>query len=160
MAEDLVRPAADRLRRRRGDTEQDIADRIGHTGGLRGPGHVKSARPVMQECGIGGTQGGGDGRVALMAGRSDRVEARALCLQPTRGKVEMPARGLGLEQLKTLAACEPTVAGDLPLIAAVWLLFLQGTHRVDEMPIEPCGLVLDHQLRRKARSGAVDSTSI
>ena len=82
MAEDLVPAAGDRLVDRGGDALHHVGNAV--AAGLPGPGEVEGAGAVVEQRGIGRAQRQGDGGVALVPRRADRVEAPALLLQPAR----------------------------------------------------------------------------
>ena len=73
---------------------------------LPGPLQEERARPVVQERRVVGTERGGDGRVALVAGRPDGVVAAVTGAQPSRGEVEVPAPELRVEQPQALLVSE------------------------------------------------------
>ena len=61
---------------------------------LAGAREVEGARAVVEQRRVGRAQRERDGRVALVPGRADRVEAAALLLQPPRREVAVPALDL------------------------------------------------------------------
>ena len=101
VAEHLVATAGDGLVPRGGEPQQHVAHRI-HARHLCRASAVEPARAVVQERGVGRAQCHGDGRVALVPRRADRVEALAGCEQPPGLEVEVPAQRLGLEELEQL----------------------------------------------------------
>ena len=88
-AEDLVPPARDRLGRRGDDAEEDVAE-AGDPCAV-GARQVEGAGAVVEERGIVVAQRERDGRVRLVTGRADRVEAPPVLLQPARHVVGLPA---------------------------------------------------------------------
>ena len=97
VAEDLVPTAGHGIAAGRGETEQDVADRVG---GLSdgGPGGVEATGPVVEQGRVLQARQQAQGRVALVTGRADRVVAPALAVQPARREVEVPALRLCLEE--------------------------------------------------------------
>ena len=114
VAEDFVPPARYVVGRGRDRAVQHIFDG-------RGPRHlgrtgcVEPAGSIVEERRIGGTQCHGDGRVALMPGRSNGVEGFPLPLQPTNRKVEMPALQLRVEVGEERFGIRTGPAGPAPL---------------------------------------------
>ena len=99
-AEDLVPPAGDRLEGGRDDPEHDVAQAVDL--GLRCAGEVEGARAVVQERRIVDPKRERDGRVRLVAGRADRVEAPPVLLQPAGRVVRLAAVDLRAPELLDL----------------------------------------------------------
>ena len=95
--------ARDRLLAGGDQPEQDVPERLGARH-LRGAGEVEGTGAVVEQRGIRGTQGRRYGRVGLVPGGADRVEAVALGAEVPRGQVQLPAAGLGVEQGDGLTA--------------------------------------------------------
>src|SRR5690606_5795328 len=68
------------------------------------PSRVETSGPVVQQRRIGGPQRCRDSGIALVTGRSDRVETLALALQPATREIEVTALELGVEQRHQAAA--------------------------------------------------------
>ena len=83
-AEHLVAPAGDGLLLGGGEAEEHVQQRGGRRPGRRGRGRRR--RSGSGATRVGGAQGRGDGRVALVAGRADRVVALALRRRGRRGR--------------------------------------------------------------------------
>ena len=98
MAEHLVSATGDRLVAE----SEHAGEHVGHgavAGALTRTGAVEAARSVVQERRVGEPQRGGDRSIALVARRTDRVEAVPTCSQPPRRVVEDAAVDLGGEDV-------------------------------------------------------------
>ena len=100
-AEDLVPAATDRLLGRRDDPEQHVAQPVAAPT-CCAPGEEEAARAVVQQRGIGGPQGGGDGDVSLVSRRADGVEPLPAGTEPARRQIEVSAPELGVEEVHGL----------------------------------------------------------
>ena len=127
--------ARDGLLRRGGQAQQDVADAlVGKPSRLLRPGQVESAGAVVEQGGVVGPQGGGDGRVALVPGRADRVEAQILLPQPAGGDVEQPAVELApVERVAPLAGESGPLADGTRRISG--RARLKSRHRLNEMSL-------------------------
>ncbi len=99
-AEDLVTPSRDRLDRGGDDAEQHVAQAVDLRPG--GACEIEGARAVMEESGVVDAERQRDGGVRLVPGRSDRVEAAPVLLQPARRVVGLPAVDLRPPELLDL----------------------------------------------------------
>ena len=92
VAEHLVAAAGDRLVDRGGHALHHVGDAV--PTGLPRAGEIERAGAVVEKRGIRGSQRKSDRRVALVPGRSDRVERALLLLQPARGVIAVPTLDL------------------------------------------------------------------
>jgi len=140
VAEDLVAAARDRLGRRGGDAVEDVRDAVAPRLGC--PRDVEAAGAVVQQRRVGRPQRERDGRVRLVPGGGDRVEAAAGRLELARGEVAEPAAHLGAPQLLRLGRSVP-VAGR------------QRAQRVEQVGLEGVERHDLHSLPAGAPSGTV-----
>jgi hypothetical protein len=103
VPEHLVAATGDGLVDRGHHPGEHVAQRF-VTGRLPGPLDVERARAVVQEGRIGRPQCRGDGRVALVTRRADRVEALSPPAEPPRGQIEVATAELAVEQLEGAGA--------------------------------------------------------
>ena len=106
VAEHLVAAAGDRLVDRGGHALHHVGDAV--PAGLARAGEIERAGAVVQKRRIGGSQRKGDRRVALVPGRSDRVEGALLLLQPARRVIAVPALDLRAPERLGLAGRQAT----------------------------------------------------
>ncbi len=92
VAEHLVAAARDRLVDRGGDALHHVGNAVAAR--LAGTREIEGSGAVVQQRRIGGAQGKGDRRVALVPGRSDRVEGALLLLEPAGRVIAVPALDL------------------------------------------------------------------
>ena len=152
VAEHLVASAGHGVAGRRRETQQDVADRVVRSGDGGSCG-VEAAGPVVEQRRIGGPGQQADRRVALVAGRPDRVVALALLLEPARREVEVAALHLGVEEALEHRRAGPLGAANATCVRAR----ANGPDEVFVDRLHPCSsmqrdLVLDN-ISRSWRSG-------
>ena len=140
MAEHLVPAASDRLVGQRQHPGEHVADAV-VTRDLSRTCQVEATGPVVQQRRIGGSQGGGDGGIALVAGRSDRVEAGALLAQPARRVIDVAAEQLRLEQLERHRPRQRRTGTDRLLAVAEVRRRLERADVVEQRLFEPIEVV-------------------
>lgn len=105
VAEDLVPAARDGLRGRCDEPAQHVPQRV-LAGHLRRTSEVERSGPVVQQRWVSRSECRGDGGIALVAGRADRVEAPSARLQRASGEVELAAAGLRVKEGQCLGAAQ------------------------------------------------------
>jgi hypothetical protein len=107
-AEHLVPPPGDGLAGCRGQPQQDVANAVGVSRHARALQKERS-RAVVQQRRVADAQGCGHRGVALVARRTDGVEARALLFELARLQIEMAALGLRAKELERRAPAQRAV---------------------------------------------------
>ena len=151
MAEHLVPAAGDRLVGERQHPGEHVADPV-VAGHLSGPREVEATGAVVEQRRVGRTKSGGDGRVALMASGSDRVEARTLLAQPARRVIDVAAEQLRLEQLERLRSGQRRPAPDRLLTIAERGRWFERGDVVEQRLLESIQ-ILDREIIRCRRAG-------
>ena len=158
MAEHLVASAGDRLVGERQHPGEHVADTV-VAGHLSGACEVEATGAVVQQRRVGRAQRGGDGGVALVARRSDRVEADALLAQPARRVIDVAAEQLGLEQLERHRSGQRRPAPDRLFTIAERGRWFERGDVVEQRPLESIQIV-DRRIVGRHRVPAPSRTAL